>query len=247
MGTHHTSQRWFDLGVELFISRRRLTGRKTFPRALVPWALDSGGFTELTLYDEWRTTENEYVADVLRFRDSIGQLAWAAPQDWMCEPHMLEKTGLTIAEHQRRTIASFVSLRQRLGQVVIPVLQGWELDDYKRHWEMYDAAGVVLEQEEVVGLGSVCRRQNTSEVGEIVELLSSWGLGLHGFGVKKAGLVMYGDRLVSSDSMAWSFRARRSAPLSGCVSHKNCANCDLYAMRWRTQLLESIEKRGIAA
>ena len=50
--------------------------------------------------------------------------------------------------------------------------------------------------------------------------------------VKAGGLVRYGDCLASADSLAWSFEARRSAPLVGCV-HTNCANCLRYAAAWR--------------
>lgn len=48
-----------------------------------------------------------------------------------------------------------------------------------------------------VGLGSVCRRQSTAEIAAIVTVLSSQGIRLHGFGVKTAGLRLYGDRLAS--------------------------------------------------
>ncbi len=34
-----------------------------------------------------------------RYRDEIGCLLWAAPHDWMCEPWITAKTGLTVAEH----------------------------------------------------------------------------------------------------------------------------------------------------
>jgi hypothetical protein len=59
---------------------------------------------------------------------------------------------------------------------------------------------------------------------------------MHGFGVKKVGLAKYGHGLASADSMAWSFRARRSPPLPGCT-HKSCSNCVHFALRWRDELL----------
>ena len=40
-------------------------------------------------------------------------LEWAAPMDWMCEPAMLARTGLTVEDHQRRTVANFLELRER--------------------------------------------------------------------------------------------------------------------------------------
>jgi len=251
LGTHMPN--W--LGVDglpadlcLFISHRRLAGRKNLPRAKVHWALDSGGFSELNLYSEWRTTPHEYVTAVRRYDEEIGELGWAAPQDWMCEPFMLAKTGLTIAEHQRRTVDNFVQLQDLWGDdsenPFMPVLQGWGRDDYLRCWDLYDAAGIDLRNYPVVGVGSVCRRQASGEIGAIMRALRQLddGLPIHGFGVKKQGLERYGDLLNTADSMAWSYDARRSAPLDGCESHINCANCLRYALSWRTGVLDLLDK-----
>jgi hypothetical protein len=227
----------------LFISHRRLVGRKSLPRARVHWALDSGGFSELSLFNEWRTSPEEYVAAVRRYDEEIGELGWAAPQDWMCEPFMVAKTGLRIADHQQRTVDNFVELSALWGDdwtnPFMPVLQGWELDDYLRCWDLYDQAGIDLKNYPVVGLGSVCRRQATGEIGAIVSALlrQDPGLPVHGFGVKKLGLERYGHMLNTADSMAWSFEARRQSPLPGCTSHINCANCLRYAMAWRERMV----------
>jgi hypothetical protein len=228
--------------VPLFVSRRRLTDRKTLPAAAGSWALDSGGFTELSMFGEWRTTEEDYAVDVERFRRDIGNLDWAAPMDWMCEPFMLEKTGLTVAVHQQRTVVNFMRLRDWLGQIVIPVLQGWTRDDYMSCWQLYSDLGTDLESEPIVGLGSVCRRQNTAEAGLIVRSLKP--LSLHYFGAKITGLTSFGDALTSADSMAWSYQARRGTPLPGCT-HKSCANCFRYAMRWRSNLLERLGQQRL--
>ncbi len=206
------------------------------PKAIAPWALDSGGFSELAMYGGWKTSESEYVDDIQRFQ-SIGMMQWCAPQDWMCEPVMLEKTGLSILEHQARTITSVLSLRSK-GMPVIPVLQGWELADYHRHLAQYRSVGIVLESEPLVGIGSVCRRQSTEEIGEIVSSLQ--GIRLHGFGVKTKGLGKYGQYLHSADSMSWSYAARRAEPMAGCTTHINCANCLPYAKEWRRKLLSTI-------
>jgi hypothetical protein len=48
---------------------------------------------------------------VRRYRDEIGCLDWAAPQDWMCEPFILAKTGLSVREY-RRTVASYLRLTE---------------------------------------------------------------------------------------------------------------------------------------
>lgn len=231
LGSHETS--WLGrTDVPLFVSHRRLAPRKTFPRALGPWALDSGGFTELSMHGRWRTGVEEYVEAVARYRGEIGGMAWAAPMDWMCEPHMLATTGLSVREHQERTVANYLELRGR--GPFIPVLQGWELADYHRCVALYADAGVDLEAEPVVGVGSVCRRQSETEAARIMHSLQP--LRLHGFGVKLSGLRRYREALVSCDSMAWSYSARRNPPLAGCP-HKSCANCLRYALRWREKVL----------
>jgi hypothetical protein len=238
LGTHRPN--WLaQTDAPLFVSRRWLADRKTLPRAQGRWVLDSGGFTELNLYGEWRTTHDQYVNEVLRFEREIGNLDWVAPQDWMCEPFVLAKTGLTVEEHQTRTILSFEKLRYALGDTVIPVLQGWEPVDYLRHWQMYEQFCFSLENEPVVGLGSVCRRQGMTITGQIVRSLSF--LNLHAFGAKLTGLRLFGDALTSADSMAWSYRARNDYPLWGCT-HKNCSNCLRYALRWRKRVLESLDQ-----
>jgi hypothetical protein len=252
LGSHR--DRWLITAPEdvaLFISHRILAARKTLPRPPFKrhYAVDSGAFTELSMYGRFKTTPEAYIAALIRYDEEIGDLAWAAPQDWMCEPFMLERTGLTIAEHQQRTVDNFVQLEQLWPESghgdcpVMPVIQGWTLADYLRCVDMYEAAGVRLaEHYPVVGVGSVCRRQNTREIGEIFRQLAMLDLPLHGFGVKTAGLALYGRWLTTADSMAWSYQARRNPALPECVGkgHKNCANCLVYALRWRDRVLERV-------
>ena len=107
VGTHHPG--WLaTAAMPLFISDRRLRTYKTLPRAATTWALDSGAFTELSRHGNWDhgPTPRQYAARIRRYTDQIGHLAWAAPQDWMCEPAILARTGLTITDHQQRTITA---------------------------------------------------------------------------------------------------------------------------------------------
>lgn len=243
LGTHMPS--WLaKTDVPLFVSHRRLQGRKTLPEALGPWALDSGGFTELSMFGEWRTRSADYVMAVRRYRDEIGRLEWASPQDWMCEPWIVAKTGLTVAEHQRRTVDNYLALRDLDATLpFVPVLQGWALDDYKRHIDAYTDAGIDLTAERPVGVGSVCRRQHTSQIDHVVSTLAGYGLDLHGFGVKTSGLRAYGPHLFSADSMSWSFRGRNvHPPTCGSTSHVSEANCMSFALAWRKRLLSVSEQ-----
>lgn len=243
LGTHRAH--WLRLmSIPLFISHRTLGEYKTLPEAQGPWALDSGGFTELSTYGEWRTGRTEYIEAVHRYQAEVGKLEWAAPQDWMCEPFITDLTGLSVREHQERTIENYLDLRDH--GPFIPVLQGWQLEDYTACVGLYAEAGVDLTTHPVVGVGSVCRRQSTPEIAHIFHALHSAGINCHGFGVKKEGLLKYGRYLTSADSMAWSFSARRDWPLPGCT-HKSCTNCSRYALRWRSELLAHDNQLEMAA
>jgi hypothetical protein len=131
-------------------------------------------------------------------------------------------------------VDNFLRLRDQLGELVVPVLQGWENDDYLRHVEMYEASGVDLHAERLVGVGSVCRRSDARYVMRALD-----GLPVHGFGIKGDSLVALSDMLASADSMAWSYSARYDQPLPG-HTHKSCANCMDYALLWRSRLMRRL-------
>ena len=225
--------------IPMFISRTKLYERKTLPRAIAPWCLDSGAFSEIATHGKWTISELEYASFVDRCAEEIGLLQWVAPMDWMCEPDMLLKTGLSIDEHQKRTTENVVNLRELTNVPVIPVLQGWYLEDYLGHVEQYRQAGIFLESEPTVGLGSVCRRQNTTYAEAIVAHLARLGISLHAFGFKLTGLRTTGHLLKSADSMAWSFNARMNPPLPN-HTHKSCAQCFDWALQWREKALNAV-------
>ncbi len=65
---------------------RRLRTLHRLPRARGPGALDSGGFSELSLHGRWTMTVEDYITEVRRYVACIGNLEWAAQQVWMVEP-----------------------------------------------------------------------------------------------------------------------------------------------------------------
>lgn len=242
LGTHQPS--WLgELDVPLFVSRRTLSKLHVLPRARRRWALDSGGFSELSLFGRWTVTPAQYAAEVRQYRDEIGKLDWAAIQDWMCEPEIIAKTGLTVRDHQARTVRSYCELQALAPDLPwLPVLQGQTLDDYQTHARLYAEAGFKLRKAPAVGVGSICRRQHTEEVEVLLRRLSR-RFRIHGFGLKTRGLSRVADVLDSADSLAWSFTARYAPPLPGCT-HRTCANCSRYAVAWRERLLETVKNPG---
>lgn len=243
LGTHQPQ--WLGRSaVPLFVSASALRRRKTVPRATARWALDSGGFSELSMRGRWTIDARRYAEEVLRWSAMVGPPDFAAIQDWMCEPWILQKTGKTVTDHQALTIESFTTLRELAPEVRwAPVVQGWATEDYVRHVDMYAAAGFDLTTEPIVGVGvgSVCRRQATSQANAIFRRLGLLGLRTHAFGIKSQGMQTFGDWIASADSMAWSFVARRRQIRLPGHTHRNCANCFDFAMRWHDELLTKVE------
>jgi hypothetical protein len=242
LGAHHAD--WLNKAdVPLFISATTLKKCKTLPRASAPWALDSGGFTELSLHGAYRSSAREYASTVRTWQHEIGKMDFAAPQDWMCEVEVLERTGLSVPEHQARTTRNYIELVSAAPDVPwMPVLQGWTHRDYWQHVDAYYAAGVDLAALPRVGVGTVCKRQKTMHAALLLSLLSSDGFKLHGFGFKLTGLRAAADYVESADSMAWSYGARYQPPIPG-HTHKSCSNCLEYALEWRASVAD-LQREG---
>lgn len=229
LGTHRPHWLYADSSREqkpdgpLFVSARQIAHarRTSWPRCDTRYAIDSGGFTELRQHGGWVTTPEAYAAQVAELDERTGTLAWAATQDWMVEDDALRRTGLTVDEHQRRTVQSFLDLVRIAPHVRwLPVLQGQTLAQYLAHLDMFEAAGVHLASMERVGVGSVCRRQRSTEIAGILRELAARGLRLHGFGVKTGGLELAAKYLASADSLAWSLGARKRGEPGDCNSQR---------------------------
>jgi hypothetical protein len=195
--------------VPWFLSYQKLKKRKKPVAPAGRWALDCGGFTEIDKFGEYTFTPQEYARDVVRFKE-WGGLDFCASMDFPCSPLPLEKSGLTMQDHQRLTVENFQVLREVfLGDLVKPVLQGWEPDDYLRHIEQYADAGYDLTTETPVFIGSLVRGSGTTnQVTSIVRRVADQGLQLHALGVKGQALVWLSQVVYSADSMAWASAAR---------------------------------------
>lgn len=219
--------------------------------------IDSGAFSMLKDHGRWIYTVDEFIAHMRHIVAALGpeNVAGVAGMDMMCEQIVIEGgdtkdghfvgsrqyLGLPadatlddcIREHQRITVANHVEMSRKAPELnVFPTIQGNTLLQYLRCVAMYKAAGVDLTALPLVGLGSVCRRQASSEIDLIVTTLHAMGIRLHGFGVKAQGVEAYGPLLESADSQAWSYAGRRRVGLCphGVVKHE--ANCPIAAVRW---------------
>ena len=224
------------------ISINRLRGRKK-PVGDCIVLVDSGAFTELLNYGRYRHEVTEYAAELHRLHtQGVVNIAAAVAQDYMCEPFMLAKTGLTVEEHQRLTIQRYDALVAELDRLfpgkcpfpVLPVLQGYTPAEYMRHVRDY---GDRLAHGMWVGVGSVCKRNSSPDkIVAVLRAIKSLrpDLMLHGFGVKLTALLSTAvrDLLATADSMAWSFAARKQGRNSN-AWQEAAAFCDLRGRRLR--------------
>ena len=200
-------ERWSSRG------RRRGDVPRFKPRpATVPVMFDSQAYTQISTHGRWTVTAKEYADFIVRASAELGTVQFVGTQDWMCEAHVLRKTGLDVAEHQRRTVQSFIELREMAPEVPwMATLQGHTGDDYLRCRDEFERAGVDLAKQRLVGLGSVCRRSGTRELVDLIERLTMEmpGVDFHGYGVKSDGVLESCTRLRSIDSAAGSMRGRK--------------------------------------
>jgi hypothetical protein len=219
LGSHRPP--WLDAAVwagvgyrmpPLCLSYQTMRARIELPTAGGQWMLDSGGFTELSKHGTWTITAQQYARDAQRYQQEIGRLVFAAQQDWMCEEEVPAKTGLTIPQHQRRTVDNYLALRAIAPDVRwAPTLQGWSQGDYMDHIDLFYAAGVELHALPRVCVGTVCKRKRRYLMQSALTLRAIHREGLHNlhaFGAHLDLLKLCSDVLVSSDSTAWSTNAR---------------------------------------
>lgn len=281
--THRPNWLWDGrVDYPLMVSFRTLrTVRHLHPAAVPEWALDSGGFMELSQFGRWTIPAREYVEAVARYDSEIGGLGWCPVQDHMCEPGVIYggKVGRTVSpgtrhfidpgermtfdqlvgEHHRHTIASYHELTGLWPEYsdnenpFMPVLQGWHPRHYQAHRELYKTAGIDLAGFPLVGIGSVCRRSDTSALADVAAVINEMDLAAHWFGVKltaiDTGAVVASQMqargewwpcgAASFDSASWSKDALHNPRLPGCAHvgkdglPNRCNNCAAYATWYR--------------
>ncbi len=175
--------------------------------------LDSGAFTILDRYGEYPESPADFCTAV-RHLATIGELVAVSSQDYMCEPAMLARTGLSVREHQRRTIMRYDQIRAGLPDPIplVPVLQGYQPAEYVQPGADY---GDRLQPGMRVGIGSVCKRNGRLHDLEAVLVAihdARPDLRYHGYGLKTTALRSSIVRAIlhSTDSLAWSYAARRA-------------------------------------
>ena len=172
--------------------------------------VDSGGFHSSLNSNRYTKTDEEY----FRFVAETGAEFFAL-RDYPCEPQILEKHGLTVKDQISRTLEHHIKLLDMLDEYgvqaePVSVLQGWEVEDYMFCIDVFREHGLI---DGYVGIGSLCRRNATSQIRKIIlavrdELKDS--VKIHCFGTKLSVLndIAVWRAIFSADSGAWDIHAR---------------------------------------
>jgi hypothetical protein len=183
--------------------------------------IDSGGFHSSLKHGHYTKTDEEYLEYIEQY-----QPRYFALRDYPCEPELLKTHNRTVKDHIHMTLDNHLKLFDimddyQFNSQPIPVLQGWEIEDYLYCLDMFNQHGLI---NDYVAVGSVCRRNADKDIKKVfrqirTELPSK--IKLHGFGVKFSILrdkEMW-DTIYSVDSGAFDYAARMARLNDGVLSH----------------------------
>lgn len=164
--------------------------------------LDSGGYTLLNKYGDYPFSVINYANLVAKLRPN-----YYATMDYPCEPEISRNLGLmSNRDRIQATVKNAITLADWQSQIpgqMVPVIQGYELEEYLYCLDLYDKAGLISDY---MAVGSMCRRISDEQLGELIPGIyyAAQKLGcykLHFFGLKLSqSLELYTDMIYSRDS-----------------------------------------------
>ncbi|MGC8979407.1 DUF7221 family queuine tRNA-ribosyltransferase-like protein [Caldisericum sp.] len=231
------------LGYTAMVSFNTLEFRKSPISSHTIW-IDSGSFTRLSSHKPLATPEK-----LIRVAQ-INNTEIVFTPDAMCEPQIIEKTGLDVDEHIRITHENNKYMLEVAEKVNFPtekiglVVQGWTVKDYIKSANLCKT--IIKNPNQIVGIGTLCRRHSFSEIGEIVDTVKSIlpQARIHAFGVKGPALAYIKSKIYSADSFAWAFhrfgdfRYQKICQKTDCKT--KCNNCTIAIEIWINSLIKTI-------
>lgn len=171
--------------------------------------LDCGGYVFFSEYGRFPFTPAAYLNLVAYLMPD-----YYASMDYPCEPSISsELAGMDVEARIQATVANAVALADMEamipGPVLVPVIQGWVIEDYWRCLDLYAAAGLIRPY---MAIGSMCTRSNTAEIAELVAAVHTYAarLGvqrLHAFGLKRSEYLDPVQHLIYSRDSAVLYKA----------------------------------------
>ncbi len=187
-----------------------MTKANTPPKTARVLFVDSGGFPSSFLYNGYNKSDEEYLNFVLKH-----DATYFALRDYPCEVQIIKKHDTTPENQILRTVEHHIKLLDLsedygLEGRAVPVLQGWETDEYLYCLDLFREHGLIRDY---MAIGSLCRRHAEKQIRKIIltvrQELPDW-VKLHAFGTKISVLrnKAVWDAIYSVDSGAWDFDAR---------------------------------------
>jgi hypothetical protein len=172
--------------------------------------VDSGGFQATTTWDcDYPYT----VREMFEWAAEVGADEVALP-DYACEPALhatspAERVTRTIRKHKR---AHEVYRAESWPFEVLPVLQGWGPEEYRRCARQFECHGLVQQR---MAVGTVCKRDDPGKIGTVLDACEgvlgpkAW----HLFGLTLDGWkdTRLWGRFATSDTAAWNYWADSKA------------------------------------
>jgi len=193
------------------------------PWAGPEWFVDSGGYSTLDASGEYDAPVEDYIQYIAEHerRDGV-TIDRFALRDWACETELLRANNRSERIHQNWTIRDHVACLEAADEYgvdadPVAVLQGYDVRDYLRHVDYYRDHGLLTDH---VGIGSVCKRTDVSEIQSLVSQLRDAlpsRVSIHGFGVTRELLSLPDvvSALDSVDTAAWDHAAYYDAVSNG--------------------------------
>ena len=172
--------------------------------------VDAGGYGILTKLKDYPFSPNTYFRDL-----RILKPAYWGSMDYPCHPPFLKRLGRTVTEQIIATLNNQILLMEhdQFDQVpgqFIPVIQGWEMDDYLYCIDAMRDNGLLTDY---MAIGSLKRpRKGNNGPNQTKQLILQIakelpGTRLHIFGITLLILEdpMVAPAIYSGDSASWSF------------------------------------------
>ena len=184
-------------------------------------AADCGGFVSTFKWGNYRYSPEQYVEWLHGWMPQ-----WAATMDYCCEDEITSGQSGIVRKRQHMTTGMadyFWTNFKDAPWCWVPTIQGWEVEDYKRH--AFEMKYLIEEMQAYygtdsffrVGIGTLCRRASVGMIYEVVKEVSKIldNVPLHLWGVKLGLLqspLALPEQVVSMDSAAWNglFRTGRN-------------------------------------
>jgi len=166
--------------------------------------VDSGGFQATR---KWGTEYPFTVGECFNWAEQV-VADYVATPDIACEPSL---DSSTVDERVVKTVSNTVEATNLYqdGQwsfELVPVLQGFTVEDYRKCATMFEMYGLDTEYQ---AIGTVCKREDTDEIHRVLSLLedrfpdAEW----HMFGLTKRAWKdrRFWGRFRSADTAAWNW------------------------------------------